>query len=177
MKEYGFEIPRPFQTLQEFTEWGWSTETPGKGTEMRYRNVTQPGANATIQCPYSAYGVFLMHYSWRSFEEFKAHRSQTPVKSDGAYDNRAVDDPHGAWMDGLINHPCSGAYFNDFTAPMAKKTREHMAARVARWNGARSAQQLAKLNDNYEAWIQEAECGTGSKEYDGAFPPVDDWVI
>lgn len=61
MKEYDFEIPRPFQTLQEFTERGWSTENPGKGTEMRYRDVTQPVTNATIQCPYSAYGVFLMH--------------------------------------------------------------------------------------------------------------------
>lgn len=84
VEEYGFEIPPPFKKLQEYTERAGPKEQPGKGTELRVRNVPEPGTNETIECPYPAYGIFLKHYSWRSFEEFKAHRSQTPVKSDGA---------------------------------------------------------------------------------------------
>lgn len=181
VQEYGFEIPPPYKTLQEFTERNWQTEQPIKGTELRYRNWTRPESNETIQCLYPSYGVFLKHYSWRSFEEFKAHRSQSRVKSDGQGNSPAVDDPHGTWQGGanpgMYGHACSEAYFNDFTALMANKTRENLAAREARWNEAHTGQAAAGPDDDYEAWMKKRECGTGPEGYSGAFPPVEDWVI
>lgn len=181
MEEYGFEIPPPYKSLKEFTERNWQTEQPIKGQELRFRNWTQPGTNNTVQCAYPSYGVFLKHYSWRSFEEFQAHRGQSRIKSDGQWNNPAVDDPHGAWEQGtnprFYDNECSESYFNDFTALMADKTRENLAARMKRWNAAHKVKAPAGPDDDYEAWIREAECGTGPQEYSGAFPPVEDWLL
>ncbi len=184
--EFGFAIPPPYPTLREFTERNYMTEQPGKGTELRTRILPKPGGgpNETMECLFPVYAVFLKHYVWRSFEEFKAHRGQSRVKSDGQWNTLAVEDPHGAWLEGanprMYGGPCSEAYYNDFTALIADKTRANLAARRERWDKAHKIQTMAaaELDDyDYEAWIREGECGTGPGVYSGPFPPVEDWVI
>ena len=151
---YGFRIPRPYNSLRAYAERN------DLGPEES-RQVTVPIAAADndddeneYDCPAPAAPLFLKHYAFRSFEEWTAHRAHAALKSDGHLNTHALH-TRAKWLEGgdyerYDDHPCAHVYANDFTAAMADRTRESLAARRVRWE----------------------EEGRGA-----LFPQIEEWVI
>jgi len=175
--QHGFTIPSPFGSLKNFTE--------RSATDSAAELKTSP-LNETVECVHPAAGVFLKHYCLRSFEEFKAQRSDTKARPDGVMDVQLLINPKGAWERASTNpplddDPCSLTYRNEFTKWMADKTRANLAARRERWDDRHRLQSSSTVgggeDDEFAGWIKASECGLGPRRYDGRFPPIEEWLL
>lgn len=140
----GFRIPRPYNSLREYAERNnigpeeirkvtvsIAAEEEGDGNDRGNRDEDR------YDCPAPASPLFLKHYTYRSFDEWTAHRAGRIVKSDGNL-NTDIMHPRPRWLKGgdrdvFDDQPCARAYANDFTAAMAERTRASLAARRVRW--------------------------------------------
>jgi hypothetical protein len=159
--KYGFRIPSPYNSLQEYAERNDIGPEEIRQVTVSVAAVEERDSSDKdkendggdrYDCPAPAAPLFLKHYTYRSFDEWTAHRAGRFVKSDGNL-NTDIMHPRPRWLKGgdrdvFDDHPCARAYANDFTAAMAERTRASLAARRARW---------------------EAE--------GAAFPPIEEWVI
>ena len=170
LPKHGFGIPEPFKSLTEYTAHNWLFDNESR--------VLQPGpANPSVECRYPASPLFLKHYAYRSFEEFKAYRANPAnlrVKSDGNENNEPLEQPREAWEKDWGVHnpstfesPCAQFYANDFTASMVKRTRAALAARKKRWDAEHG------IRGKIRGWTP----WHARRDYQGGFPPIEDWIL
>ena len=166
---HGFAIPEPFESLAEYTARNWLFDNES-------RVIRPDPANPTVECRYPVSPLFLKHYAYRSFEEFRAYRANPAnlrVKSDGNENNVPLKQPREAWEGGWGVHnpsnfenPCALYYANDFTASMAERTRTALAAREKQWN----REHGFAVEREWAPWH-------GRRGYGGPFPPIEEWVL
>lgn len=171
LAKHGFEIPEPFKSPTEYTARNWSFD--------KESCILHPDPfNPKIKCRYPASLLFLKHYAYRSFEEFRAYRANPEilrVKSDDGENDEPLQRPRHAWENGWGVHdpqsfksPCAQLYANDFTADTADRTRAGLAARKGRWDMKHKMEIGGKRG--WSAW--HARQG-----YNSDFPPIEDWII
>ena len=176
--DHGFVLPEPFGLLREYTERNWLLPNES-------RIIHPEAAEPNVECRYPASPLFLKHYLYRSFEEFQAYRANPAslrVKSDGNQNTKPLNEPRQAWEEGWGVHnprsfdkgPCAPFYANEFTQAMAERTRTALADRKERWDERHPSSAVMDV----PSWgAQSVGRGRGKNDYEGTFPPVEEWVI